>query len=526
MPGTSINPCALRAMSHRSHTLQLRQLGIDTHQEAVIYLRRDCPVCRSEGFAAQARVCVTLGSRSIIATLNIVDGILLHPGEAGLSEAAWSLLDARGGDHVTVSHAPPVESLTHIRAKVYGHTLDEAALGSIVRDIVSGLYSDIHLASFITACADDRLNRDEIVALTRAMVDAGERLQWPGRPILDKHGVGGLPGNRTSPVIVAIVAALGLTMPKTSSRSITSPAGTADSMETLAPVNLDLAQMRRVVEQEGGCIVWGGAVSLSPADDILIRVERSLDLDSEGQLIASVLSKKIAAGSTHVVIDMPVGPTAKVRSPAAAAALSAALREVGAALGLEVQVVATDGSRPVGRGIGPALEAWDVLAILQSAPEAPPDLRAHAVQLAGRLIEMAGRSAEGQGARLADAVLSDGRAWRKFQAICAAQGGFREPPRAVFTHTVESGSAGRLSSIDNRLLARVAKLAGAPKAKAAGLLLHATTGDDVAAGQPLFSIHAETPGELAYALSYVESHSPIFNIEDGDAPYPAAAAGQ
>src|SRR6185369_15155560 len=152
-------------------------------------------------------------------------------------------------------------------------------------------------------------------------IDAGERLSWNRSPIVDKHSVCGLPGNRVTPIIVAIVTALGLTMPKTSSRAITSPAGTADTMETLAPVTLDEKTLRAVVEQEGGCIAWGGAVKLSPADDILIRIERALNIDSEGQMIASVLSKKIAAGSTHLVLDIPVGPTAKVRTQEAADAL-------------------------------------------------------------------------------------------------------------------------------------------------------------------------------------------------------------
>ena len=180
-------------------------------------------------------------------------------------------------------------------------------------DVVKGQYSDVHLSSFITAGAAVPFDREETVALTRAMVDAGDRLTWSNGLVLDKHSVGGLPGNRTTPIVVAIVASHGLTMPKTSSRAITSPAGTADTMETLAPVDLDLPAIRRVVEREYGCVVWGGAVRLSPADDILIRVERALDIDSEGQLVASVLSKKIAAGSTHLVLDVPVGPTAKVQ---------------------------------------------------------------------------------------------------------------------------------------------------------------------------------------------------------------------
>ena len=128
------------------------------------------------------------------------------------------------------------------------------------------------------------------------MVDAGERLSWSAPIVVDKHSVGGLPGNRTTPIIVAIAASLGLTMPKTSSRAITSPAGTADMMETLAPIHLTWQRSVAWSNRKGGCIVWGGAVKLSPADDILIRVERALDLDTEGQMIASVLSKKKSGG--------------------------------------------------------------------------------------------------------------------------------------------------------------------------------------------------------------------------------------
>jgi thymidine phosphorylase len=211
----------------------------------------------------------------------------------------------------------------------------------------------VELSSFVTACAGDRLNEDEIFYLTKAMEEVGDRLDWKQTLVVDKHSVGGLPGNRTTLLVVPIVAAFGLTMPKTSSRAITSPAGTADTMEVLAPVDLSLSQMRKVVDQEGGCIVWGGAVHLSPADDTLIRIERALDLDSEGQLVASVLSKKVAAGSNHLILDVPVGPTAKVRTEEAAAKLIHILEKVGARLGLKLKAVVTDGSQPVGRGIGP-----------------------------------------------------------------------------------------------------------------------------------------------------------------------------
>jgi len=478
-------------------------------------MRRDCPVCLSEGFTAHARVCLTRGEHSIIATRYHVTGDLLSPGEAGLSESAWRRLGLSEGETISVSHPRPLESLSKVRGKVYGRPLDAKALKEIVADIVAGRFSDIHISSFITACSARPLDQDEMVALTRAMTDAGDRLSWNMRPVVDKHCVGGLPGNRTTPIVVAIAAACGLTMPKTSSRAITSPAGTADAMETMAPVDLDITAMRRVVEREGGCVVWGGAVRLSPADDTLIRVERALDLDSEGQLVASVLSKKIAAGSSHLVLDLPVGPTAKVRSDDAASALSQSLLAVARAFDIEARIVVTDGRQPVGRGIGPALEARDVLAVLHCAPDAPRDLRDRALTLAGALLELAHAAEQGLGREVAARVLADGRAWAKFQRICEAQGGMREPPLAVHRRPVMATRPGRVSAIDNRRLAKVAKLAGAPDSKAAGVELHVRLGAEIGVGEPLYTVHAEAPGELAYSLDYVAANENIFELSEG-----------
>jgi thymidine phosphorylase len=346
------------------------------------------------------------------------------------------------------------------------------------------------------------------------MLDAGERLQWDRGPIMDKHCIGGLPGNRTTLLVVPIVAAAGLLIPKTSSRAITSPAGTADAMETLAPVNLNTAAMRRVVRHWGGCIVWGGSVALSPVDDLVIRVERPLDLDSTGQLIASVLSKKAAAGATRVLIDIPVGPTAKVRSSDAADALGLRLRAVGATLGMEVVTVVTDGSQPIGRGVGPALEAMDALAVLRRAPGAPADLRDRALLLAGTLLELGGAAAPGEGVARAAALVDSGDALARLEAICEAQGGMREPIAGSFTAELPAQRAGRLTTIDNRRLARLGKLAGAPRAPGAGLLLHARPGTRLAHGEPLCTLYAESPGELAYALAYAADNPDIFTTEE------------
>lgn len=496
------------------NSVRARRLGLDTQYEAIVVMHKECDVCRSEGFSAHTRVLLCHGERRVIATLYQATGDLVAHDEAALSESAWRRLGLNDGSRVTVAHPPPLDSISHVRSRIYGHDLSEASFNAIIRDVVDGKYSDIYLSSFLTACAARPLDRKEILALTQAMVETGERLRWPAGTIVDKHCVGGLPGNRTTPLIVSIVASLGLVMPKTSSRAITSPAGTADAMETMAPVDLDTVAIRRVVEREGGCVVWGGAIKLSPADDILIRVERALDLDSEGQLIASVLSKKIAAGSTHVVIDLPVGPTAKVRSIKTAETLCHDIIGVAETFGLQVKAVTTDGLQPVGRGIGPALEARDVLSVLRCEPEAPQDLRQRATALAGALLELAGVAAPDGGAALAAAALDDGRAWAKFQRICEAQGGMRVPPTSTQQRPLLAQKPGIVHAIDNRKIARLAKLAGAPDDKASGVDLHVRVGDEVAPRQPLCTVHAESPGELAYAFNYAGANPDIIVVHE------------
>ncbi len=479
-------------------------------------MRHDSYICKSEGFETPARVQVTLNDRSIIATLNTVESNLLRHNEASLSIYAWDLLSAKEGDEITVAHPKQLDSLSYIRSKVYGNTFKAGETKSVIEDLLSGYLSDIEIAMYIASIAGDRLSKQEVCDLTRVMVDTGQHLSWSSDIVVDKHCVGGLPGNRTTPIVVAIVAAFGLIIPKTSSRAITSPSGTADTMEVFAPVDLDIASMKKVVEKENGCVVWGGSVALSPADDLLIRIEKALDLDSEGQMVASILSKKIAAGSTHVLIDIPIGTTAKVRSLARAESIKSFLKSVAKNFNLNIKIIFTDGSQPVGNGIGPALEARDILAVLNCDENAPQFLRDRALTLAGKVIEFSPTVRAGHGKKIAEDILNSKKALLKFQAICNAQGGMREIPIAPFTHTVESKKSGSIVNINNRYIARVAKLAGAPQSKAAGVDLFATVRSTVSKSQPLFTIHSQTQGQLNYALDFLNQGHDIFQIEDSE----------
>jgi thymidine phosphorylase len=496
-----------------THWLKVVDVGIDTHQELVVYMRDDCHVCLAEGFTASSRVAVSDGKKTVTATINVVDKKVLHSGEVGLSKIALQRLNIGGSDRVLIQHAPVLNSLSAVRKKIFGHGLNESEIKNIIQDISAHQYSDIEIASFLSVCAGSRMNLDEIIYLTKAMVDCGKRLNWPGKGrIFDKHCIGGLPGNRTTPLIVSIVSAAGLVIPKTSSRAITSPAGTADTMEAITNVSLELDEMKRVVDDTGACLAWGGAVNLSPADDLLIRIERALELDGEGQLIASVLSKKIAAGSTHAIIDIPVGETAKVRSAVEADRLASLFTRVGEACGIHVRCILTDGSHPVGSGIGPVEEARDLIAVLQGKDNTLKELRERAVILSANLFDLADGCGLDDGMKRANLLLDDGSAWRQFQKIVEAQGGFKMLPKAKYKHSEMSPLTGVVKAIDNRKLARLAKLAGAPSNPAAGIRLHANVGDSVDTKQPLFSLYCESTGERDYALEFYQDNLNMFNI--------------
>jgi thymidine phosphorylase len=497
--------------------LTVRRLAIDTWRENVAYLRRDCPVVRAEGFQALAKVEVAANGQSILAVLNVVDDpALLGDCELGLSEEAFNRLGSADGSPVRIAHAEPPASLGALRRRIGGQRLSQQDLQLIVGDIAARRYSHIELAAFVVATSQVELDRDEVLWLTQAMAAVGQKLDWRGvdgdghaaHRIVDKHCIGGLPGNRTSMIVVPIVAvhaeSAGLLIPKTSSRAITSPAGTADTMECLARVELTLEEMRAVVRAEHGCLAWGGRAALSPADDVLISVSRPLSLDAPAQMVASILSKKIAAGSTHLVLDIPLGPTAKVRSRADADKLAALFAYVGGTLGLTVYTLITDGSQPVGRGIGPMLEARDVMQVLHGDPAAPADLRDKSLLLAGRVIEFDPAVPPGQGVTRARAILDSGAALAKMNAIVDAQGrrsfDWRAPPLGALTHEVKAEAEGTVTAIDCERIARIARLAGAPKARGAGVDLLARLGDRVGRGTTLYRIHATNGAELAFAL--------------------------
>ncbi|PWC43853.1 thymidine phosphorylase family protein [Azospirillum sp. TSO22-1] len=490
--------------------LTLRYLAIDTFRENVAFLNRQCAAYKVEDFLGLGRVEVRGNGKALPAVLNIVDdSSILKPDEIGLSAPAFRHLGMPDGARVEVRHPHPPVSFEMVRAKVTGAELDQAALDAVVRDIAAQRYSKIEVAAFLVACAGF-MTTDEVLGLTRAMVAAGARLTWDLPRVVDKHCIGGIPGNRTSMIVVPLVAAHGLPIPKTSSRAITSPAGTADTMEVLANVDVPVERMQEMVRTVKGCLVWGGHVNLSPADDVLIAVERPLAVDTREQLVASILSKKVAAGSSHLLVDIPVGPSAKVRSMAEAVRLRKLFEFVGDKLGLVLEVAITDGSQPVGFGIGPVLEARDVMAVLRNEPAAPADLRERALHLAGTIIEFDPAVRGGTGVRRARELLESGAALAAMERIITEQGPPPRPSRlGDLVHEVAASGDGVVTAIDCYRIARIARLAGAPSEKGAGIDLLHKVGATVRKGEPLYRIHAHTAPDFAFARGHADEDSGV-----------------
>ena len=519
--------------------LRLRPVGIDTYHENVAYLHRDCEVYRAEGFKALSKIELHLNGQSILATLNVVDDKrLVDCHEVGLSKSAYlqlrqlncppSELSRPGGPHeatvmVTIAQAEPPASMGALQRKLRGERLNQEDLHAIVQDIAQHQYSKIELSAFLVATNRDELDREEVFFLTQAMVQAGRRLDWHEPMVVDKHCIGGIPGNRTSMLVVPIVAAHGLLCPKTSSRAITSPAGTADTMEVLTKVELSIDELHGIVRRHRACLAWGGTADLSPADDVLISVERPLSLDAPGQMVASILSKKVAAGSTHLLLDIPIGPSAKVRSMPEAQRLRRLFEYVASRMNLAIDVVITDGRQPIGRGIGPVLEARDVMQVLENEPNAPMDLRQKALRLAGRMIEFDPDVRGGDGFAIARDILDSGRALAKMNDLIQAQGSRRfdhhRPALAPLSIEVKAQRSGMVTGIDNLQLARIARLAGAPKVPNAGVDVCHPLGSEVQAGEVLYRVYAAYPADLAFAQQAIHKSDGYTLGEAVDLPH-------
>jgi AMP phosphorylase len=451
------------------------------------------------------RIEIKSGAKEIVSVIDVTKNEKsVRKGEIGFFDEIINVLSRKKGEvHIHLSKR--LKSVAYIKKKLGGEILEKEEIGEIVHDIVDNNLNEVELAYFVSACYSNKLSIPETINLTKAIVENGNQLNLKKHPVFDKHCTGGVPGNRTTMIIVPILSAAGLTIPKTSSRAISSAAGTSDTVEVLARVEFPIEKLKQIVRKTNACMVWGGGLNLASADDKLIKVRYPLGLDPEGLLISSIMAKKKAVNATHVLIDIPIGKDTKITSIKQARVLKRKFIKVGKKLKMNIKVLFTDGSQPIGNGIGPALEARDVLEVLMN--RGPKDLRDKSVEMAGIMFGMAGIR---NGQEKAFEILRSGKAYAQMKKIIKMQGGNPNiTPGKIqvgkHQHVLRAKKSGRISKIDNHIISKIARIAGAPADKGAGVYLWVHTNDIVKKGDKLLTIHSESNARLNDSIQVSES---------------------
>ncbi len=489
--------------------MKVKRLGISTGGTFVVLMNEDdaASLMMRKGDRV---LLVKKDNSSVDAILDLSSG-MLKKGQIGLFEEVYSALGVRNGEDIRVFPSEKPASLDYIRRKLEGKELSREEIRQIVNDITNNRLLDMEIAYFVSACYSNRMTLRETLYLTEAMISTGDTLKINRKVVADKHCIGGVAGNRTTMVIVPIVSSLGIVIPKTSSRAITSPAGTADTVEVLTHVDFSIKKLVNFIEKSNAFMVWGGSVNLAPADDKIIRVERPLSIDSEGQLLASILAKKKSVSSTHVLIDIPLGRGAKIESRIKAVRLKRKFEVLGKLLGMKIRCIITDGSQPIGNGIGPALEARDVLWLFERDDRRPLDLEEKGLMMSAHLINMTKNVSFKQALKMAQDSLESGKARDKFLEILKNQGAkitkSSQIKLAKFKSFVKAEKTGRVVGINNRVISLIARSAGAPFDKKAGIYLFKKKLDSVSEGDVLYEIFAESPSKLKYAEELASQNS-------------------
>jgi len=487
-------------------TLSCQPVDLDLGRYQVILNDADA---EELGVTSQDRLQVTANGEEVTAVLDTTE-TMVEPGSVGAFPKVVEALGLGDGDQVDLVPAERPESVEHIRSKMDDEELSEDQVRELVEDMVSGALSDIELSAFVTSVQVHGLSLSETEQLTQSMVDTGERIDFDDAVVFDKHSIGGVPGNKITLLIVPIVAAAGLKVPKTSSRAITGAAGTSDVVEMFCDVRLSADRIKSITEDVGGVMAWGGAVNLAPADDVIIRVEHPLSLDPRSLLLASVMAKKHAVSADHTVIDIPMGAGSKVPTMEGAKEMARDFIGLGDRLGIDVETAITYGGQPVGKTVGPALEANEAVRAMRDG-EAPESFTKKATGVAGVLLEMGGVARRGEGQAQARRILESGDAWDKFCEIVQAQDGPAPELQPVGEESWElrSEANGYVAGVDNRAIVQITRALGAPRVKGAGVELCKKRGDGVDEDEPLLRLHAETEHQLDTARDLARRLKPV-----------------
>ncbi|MCL5011546.1 MAG: thymidine phosphorylase [Candidatus Marsarchaeota archaeon] len=435
-------------------------------------------------------------------------------GEVEIFSETAAELNLNNGDYVEIQATSRPQSLDFIKKKLDKQIIQENEINSIISDLMQERLSDVELSVFISAIYSNGLTMEETISLTNAIYNSGDKLQFEGMAI-SEHGIGGVAGDRVSMLIVPIIASLGLKIPKTATRAISSASGTADCMEVLASVSFNSTEIKKIVEKTNGCIVWGGAINIATADDKLIRIRRPLRLDPESLLLSSIIAKKKAEGATHILLDIPAGKGSKVETVEEARNLAKNFRILGTKMNLNLDVIITDGSNPVSNSVGPLLEAKTVLEELENKNHST--LSEKSLLMSARILQMVKGINLEDGYRIAKQQLFTGKAHEKFMEIIEAQNGKKiessELQPGEFHTVIKSKKEGRVAHVSSSGISKICRFLGAPEDKKAGMKIKVKAGENINEDQELVEMFSSSKQKLDDAINQFDKN-PMIEIEE------------
>ena len=420
-----------------------------------------------------------------------------------------------------------------IRAKRDGEALSREAIESFVRGVTDGSWEDYQASALLMAIVLKGMNADETGWLTDAMARSGDRVTLdhiPGTKV-GKHSTGGV-GDKVSIVLAPLAASCGVVVPKMSGRGLGHTGGTLDKLESIPGfrIALSLEEYKRILGEVGCCLI-SQTENIAPADKKLYALrDVTATIESLPLIAASVMSKKLAEGSTALVLDVKCGRGAFMQTPDAARGLARALVSIGTAAGLRTEAFITRMDTPLGCAVGNSVEIAECIDVLSG--KGPADLSALIVRLASRMVLLGGKaSSEPEAEDRVRHALSSGAAREKLRQMIKWQGGdasvvddVKRLPSARHSHLVTATKSGHLAALDALLVGRTAVALGAGRDKksdpvdlSAGILLHKKPGDAVTAGEPIMELRYNDVSRLAAALQLATEAIAI-----GDRP-PAAA---
>ncbi|MCD4811588.1 hypothetical protein K8R14_03225 [bacterium] len=444
----------------------------------------------------------------------IITDTKVEEGEIGLYEELVDERFAPVNQKVFLDIPKPTKALDAIRKKMKGEKLTEEELLCIMEDIGSRKLRETEVAFFVSTFFNPGFEDDEIYWMTKGMANSGEKLSFKdikdnGDLVVDKHSIGGTAGKGITPILVSILAANNLVCPNTSTRAITSPAGTSDILEVVMPVAVSKDDVYRVVKETGACLIWGGSLYLAPADDEIINVERSLRIQEFQKVLVSIVAKKVAMGSTCVLIDLPYGKNTKLDRPDDLAFLEKGFIKLFAKFGINCLIIKRQIKGPDGNGVGPALEIREALRVLEQTDNRSKDLENTVLDMAEILLEESGKAKKGEGRDLAIETLSSKRALSTFWRIAVSQGKkgvmlSQEIEVGKLTYELKATKSGTIMRIDTRTIVDIARSLGTPKIKEAGIFFEKNVGDRVEKGEVVAILYAQTEGRLEQGKEAVE----------------------